>query len=149
MRIARCFAFVGSYLHLDVHFAFGNFIRDGLKNGSLDIQGEGTAQRSYLYANDLAIRLCTIFFIGRSCCSFIVGCDESLSIAEIGKRVAEQFTVQLIPEIHGTSNSTMMRERYFPYIQRTKSVLGVAMLINLPTRIRNTLKFSSNGGLCQ
>jgi dTDP-glucose 4,6-dehydratase len=138
-KIARCFAFVGPYMPLDIHFAIGNFIRDGLNGGPIIIKGDGTPMRSYLYAADLAIWLWTILMRGQTCRPYNVGSDESLSIAEVAARVAEQFQPKIAVEIRGTLNPLKPLERYVPDIQRAKNELGLDVRIDLPTSIKKTI----------
>jgi nucleoside-diphosphate-sugar epimerase len=141
LKIARCFAFVGPYLPLDIHFAIGNFIRDAMYGGPIIIKGDGTPHRSYLYAADLAIWLWTILLKGQSLHPYNVGSDESLCIADIARVVAEQFPDGIKVEIHGKLDPTKSIEHYVPSIHRAKCELGLQQFIPLGNGIKRTLAY--------
>ena len=143
MKIARCFAFVGPYLPLDVHFAIGNFIRDGLNGGPIIVKGDGTPYRSYLYAADLAIWLWTILFKGKSCRPYNVGSDHGLSIGELAHAVAQTFIPTLSVQILKAANDSKPFERYAPSIKRVSSELSLKPFINLQMGIQQTIFWNS------
>lgn len=142
--IARCFAFVGPYLPLDTHFAIGNFIRDGLSGGKIQVNGDGTPLRSYLYSADLSSWLWTLLSLGQTCRPYNVGSDQAISIAELAKLVAETLHHQfpeLSPEVHFAKKADTLGvapNHYIPSTQRIQMELGVRQMISLKDAILKT-----------
>jgi len=139
--IARCFAFVGPYLPLDIHFAIGNFLRDVMNGGSIVIKGDGTPYRSYLYAADLAIWLCTILLRGTPGRAYNVGSEESISIAEVAKRVVRSVSSNVKIEIQGRKQKNQTLERYVPSTQKAITELNLRQTIDLDQAIQHTVQF--------
>jgi UDP-glucuronate decarboxylase len=136
--IARCFAFVGPDLPLDVHFAIGNFIRDALTREAITVSGDGTPLRTYLDQADLAHWLLTLLDQGRPGEAYNVGSDEVISIAELAYRVRDLLAPDKLVLIHGRGSDAQGRNRYIPDIRKAQQELGLAVTIPLAEAIRRT-----------
>jgi nucleoside-diphosphate-sugar epimerase len=137
-KIARCWAFCGPRLPLDQHFAIGNFIGDILNRRPIDIRGDGTARRSYLYAADLAVWLWTILFRAPSLIPFNVGSEEEVSIAELASCVARELDPTAEIRIAQKPAEGAAAARYVPSVARARSELGLVQEFSLPEIIRRT-----------
>jgi nucleoside-diphosphate-sugar epimerase len=140
-KIARCWAFCGPYLPLDQHFAIGNFIGDVLAGRSIQIKGDGTPRRSYLYAADLAVWLWTILFRAPALMPINVGSAHDVSILELAQTVATTLAPKKEIRVAKEGGTETTPLRYVPCVDRAREVLGLRQTIKLEECIRRTARW--------
>ena len=141
IQIARCFAFVGPFLPTDKHFAIGNFIQDALTNRPIQIKGDGTALRSYLYAADLTIWLMTILLEGKPGACYNVGGETPYSMSDLAKCVVKALGSDVGVLVQGRSLPGATPDRYLPSTLRARSELGLKESFSLEQSIVQTAEF--------
>lgn len=138
LRIARPFAFVGPYLPLDMQYAIGNFINDGLQGRKIHILGDGSAYRSYLYTSDLVVYLWHILIFGQVACPYNVGGEQALSILELATMISKYFQPNL-EVVVAKEKSKGPVPYYVPDISRAKQAFGIAPTVSLGDAIQKTI----------
>lgn len=135
--VARCFAFVGPDLPLNVHFAIGNFIRDALTAEAITVSGDGRPLRTFLDQKDLAHWLFTLLEHGHPGHTYNVGSDEVISIADLAHLVRDLLAPDKPVHILGQSASGAARNRYVPDIRKAQRHLGLGVTVPLVEAIRS------------
>ena len=140
VKVARCFAFVGPYLPLDKHFAIGNFIQSALLGQDIEIAGDGTPVRTYLYTSDLCIWLLKILLDGSTGGVWNVGGEEAISIKGLAEIVREELNPKIgikvlkPPEVFGG--------KYVPDISRVATDFGLTPQVNLRQALQKTAQWN-------
>ncbi len=142
---ARCFTFVGPHLPLDKHFAIGNFIGDAMADRNIEVRGDGTTLRSYLYTADLAAWLWTILFrgtqIGPRLQVFNVGSKQAISIRDLAHEVVAELNPSLAVKIAQEPPPGVPPSQYVPQVDRARELLGLEQSIGLREAIRRTAEW--------
>lgn len=136
-KIARCFCFSGPLLPQDSSYAFGNFIRDGLKQKTIQIAGDGSPLRSYMDAADLVVWLLQILVFGKALRPYNVGSEEEISIAELANKIGTACGVSV--EIKTPRKEGAIPARYVPSTRRAREELGLKIGVSLEDSIKKTL----------
>jgi dTDP-glucose 4,6-dehydratase len=144
VRVARCFAFVGPHLPLDIHFAIGNFIRDAMARAPIRIKGDGTATRSYLYMADLAAWVWTIALGPSASGAYNVGSELEVSILETAQVVAAAIAPGTEIIVEGKPVPGVPPHRYVPSTERAGGELGLQQYVSLNDSIVRTVTWLRN-----
>lgn len=137
--IARMFAFSGTNLPMDRHFAVGNFVRDAVSARAIQVRSDGSSIRSYMDQRDMASWLFRILEVGQSDTIYHVGSERSISIRDLAFLIA--FRTQTIlqqeitVEVQGLKSSIDGVSRYVPSTFLTRQALGVSETISLEESI--------------
>lgn len=135
----RCFAFVGPGLDLHGHFAIGNFIRDALAGGPLNLSSDGSSVRSYLYGADLAWWLLHALLAAPAGQALNIGSDEGLSIAALARLTRDLLAPAAAVHL-GPAQPGAARRHYLPAIDRARQC-GLAVWTPLPLAVQRTARW--------
>lgn len=141
---ARIFALLGPLLSLDIHFAAGNFIRDAMAGRTVQVQGAGTAVRSYLYAADLTMWLWTMLLRAPDNATYNVGSEAGVTIAQLAERTAGLLGDSGF-EILGKADEGWNPGRYVPSTAKIRKELGVRETVTLDQAILRTAMWNGWG----
>lgn len=139
---ARCFSFVGPGLPTDEGYAIGNFIRDAITGNDIQIKGDGTAVRSYLYVGDLVIWLLTVMLKGNGGEAYNVGSDKKMTIEELANLVQNLLPGPSRVIIENKASAGFGGNIYFPITDKTRA-LGLNEYTPLRDAILDLSRFTS------
>ena len=133
--VARLFAFSGTGLPLDRHFAIGNFVRDAVTRSEITITGDGTDVRSYMDGRDMAEWLLRCCEAGEPGFPYHIGSDQPISILQLAELVAtrakETLNRKVSVKVLGDKRDTDGVNRYVPDTAETRRRLNVEQRISL------------------
>jgi dTDP-glucose 4,6-dehydratase len=141
VKIARVFALVGPHLPLDKQFAIGNFIQAAIAGEQINIQGDGTPFRSYLYAADMAAWLWAVLIKGTTSRAYNVGSEESLSILDLAERIMNVLDCKLDISARHQPQPGKAPTHYVPSTARARLELQLPMAMALEEAITRTARW--------
>jgi nucleoside-diphosphate-sugar epimerase len=144
VKIARVFALVGPHLPLDKQFAIGNFLQSAMAGDQIDILGDGTPYRSYLYAADMAAWLWAVLIRGAQTRAYNIGSEESLTIADLAERIYSILGCSLNVSTRLQPKPGASAMHYVPNTARTRLDLQLPAAMPLKEAIARTARWYAN-----
>jgi dTDP-glucose 4,6-dehydratase len=118
---ARIFAVAGPYIPPRAHFALSEFIGNLLNEKPIEIKGDGTALRSYIYGADLTLWLWKLLLHPKAEGPYNIGSESVVSIFDLARQLsllagATEDSVRLLGKAQNRVHS------YIPNISKAKAL---------------------------
>lgn len=142
LTVARCFAFIGPFMPLDLHYAVGNFMQNAIRGEDIVVHGDGLPVRSYLYMADLVVWLLAMLLRSGEPAIYNVGSDETVSIVDLAHLVRSHCYPDGQVCVLGKSDATVgnpVRNLYVPDINRARQELGLMPWTSLEKAVSHTI----------
>lgn len=140
--IARCFAFAGAGLPLNIHYALGNFVHDALYASDITVKGDGSPMRSFLYLGDLVHWLLALLVQGKTATVVNVGSDQAISVRDLAHKVRDLIAPHKSVVILGDCDynvGNFTRNWYVPDISKARQTLALDVWTTLDHAILSML----------
>jgi dTDP-glucose 4,6-dehydratase len=122
----RLFAFFGPGIDFNEHFAIGNFLRDGLNNSKIRINGNPNTIRSYMYPTDLVTWLFSAL-INPVSENVNIGSEKPINMLDLANAISNQ-TCRLGVEVNTKEEEST---NYVPSTTTFRRLYGVSETISI------------------
>ena len=136
VSIARCFSFLGPFMHFNQQFAIGNFIKSALEGHQINLNSDGTSIRTFLYAADFSVWILKILLRGRNKLIMNVGSDFEINIKEVASLVSKLMGNNI--EVSINADRSVNRSRYVPSINKARKTLDLDVWTDFELALRKT-----------
>ena len=141
VNILRLFTFAGPHMPVNLHYAFGNFLNNVIRNEPILLTSDGLDTRSYMYMSDA---LCWLI---RSMCltenvefPLHLGSERPVSILSLAEIVSEISGLPINFQVESHSKSPAP-SFYVPSTALTRSKLQTEEWTSLNVAVEKTLHF--------
>lgn len=136
--ICRGFSFIGPNLPTAPTGLLSDLMARVRKREPLELRGDGSSWRSFMYTSDFCVWLWAILARGRSARPYNVGSSDARQVAEVARLFRDRLSPGTPLLFRGEPDPNPSRAWYIPSVDRAKRELGLALEVTLEEAIDRT-----------
>jgi dTDP-glucose 4,6-dehydratase len=109
-----------------------------MRGGTINVAGDGTPTRSYLYASDMTVWLWSLLFKATTAHAHNVGSAAEISIHDLAKVVCAALEAKASVSVQKQADPDSSISRYVPSITKAVDGLGLQVSVSLVEGILKT-----------